>query len=591
MGAISVLSKAKANYISNAVDSETLRKYQAKILSDLSNILANSFGPHGSNTCIKKNGGPNVYTKDGHTILCNVGFSGIIEESIRSDIESITSHIANTVGDGTTSAVILSKYIFDYIMETMNTWNDLVPADVIRSLNRVVNMVADEIKKSAKPATIDDIYDIAYISSNGDETISKMIRDIYAECGMGVFIDVAMTTAYETTIKYYDGMTLDTGYSDSCFVTNERDNSCEVDHPEIYFFEDPIDTKEMGVYLDSIISTNILTPVYKKNMNNIMPTVIVAPRVSRDMSSILDTLVQIQSAQSTGAKLPIAVITETHQVDALMDIAKMCGAKTIRKYIDQKMFERDVEAGIAPTPDTVFKWAGSADSVVAYSTKTKFIRPSAMKDENGEYSVEYRNLISYLETELKKCEDDGDDAHTIGTLRRRIHSLKSNLVEIYAGGMSTADRDAARHLMEDAVKNCRSAAANGIGWAANMSGMLAIDTVNHRLYNKNENNLSAALDREMSDALYSSYKSLIKTLYHTAVGKDESDRIFNVSMAKRMPINLHTMEFDGKAISSIESDIIIMQSVAKIIGIMVTCNQFLTPNPQMNIYTDPQEVE
>ena len=72
---------------------------------DLAKILANSFGPHGSNTCIKKLNALNQYTKDGHTILESVQYNGIIEQSIKDDIATITLNIAKTVGDGTTSAV------------------------------------------------------------------------------------------------------------------------------------------------------------------------------------------------------------------------------------------------------------------------------------------------------------------------------------------------------------------------------------------------------------------------------------------------------------------------------------------------------
>ena len=49
-------------------------------------------------------------------------------------------------------------------------------------------------------------------------------------------------------------MTLNTGYCDSCYVTNQKDNTAEVDKPEVYFFEDPIDTREIAVYFDAILS-------------------------------------------------------------------------------------------------------------------------------------------------------------------------------------------------------------------------------------------------------------------------------------------------------------------------------------------------
>lgn len=582
-----VATTKKNTYISNAVDSTTLRKYQLSVLNVLSDVLKNSFGPYGSNTCIKQTGGPNVYTKDGHTILCNLKFTGIIEESIRSDIESITSNVANTVGDGTTSAVILSYYIFKILMDEMGKNPHLIPADIIRKLNSTVQRVKEEILKSSHSATIDDIRRIAYISSNGNDEIATIITNIYNECGMNVFIDVAMSTARDTSIKYYDGMTLDTGYSDSCFVTNTELNTCEVSNPKIYFFEDPIDTKELGVFFDAILSENIMMPIKNKRLDMIVPTVIVSPRMSRDMCSFMDTIVQLQANQPASNKLPVVLITNTHQISELKDICKMCGAKPIHKYIDREIYEHDVENGLAPTVETINQWAGSAEQVVAYPNKTKFITPANMKDpETGEYTTEFKALLEFLETELNKAVEDGEDAHTVGTLKRRIHSLKSNLVEIYAGGMTVADRDSMRHLLEDAVKNCRSAAINGVGWAANFSGFTAIEKLKTERDEEIDDN-----EIDMLNVLYEAYYDLIVDLYNTYF-KDisKAERQLSTSREMGMPINLRTMNYDGNALSSIESDVIIMESVAKIVGIMVTCNQFLTPNPQMNVYTELMEV-
>ena len=105
------VSNIKNTYGTNVVDKETLKKYQLSVLEKLREILIQSFGPYGSNTCIKQINALNTYTKDGYTILSNVKFTGIIEEAIRSDIETITKNIVETVGDGTTSATILSYYL------------------------------------------------------------------------------------------------------------------------------------------------------------------------------------------------------------------------------------------------------------------------------------------------------------------------------------------------------------------------------------------------------------------------------------------------------------------------------------------------
>lgn len=571
-------------YISNVVDQSTMRKIQSIVLGDLASYLKNSFGPKGSNTCIKKLNTLNMYTKDGFTILKSLAFNGIVEQSIKDDIETITHNVATTVGDGTTSAVLLSKYIFDGLMKYIEDNPSVAPSDIIKTLNECVARIKEIIMANSEEATTDSIREIAYVSSNGSDWIADTIANIYKEFGMAVFIDVSPSLGKDTSIKYFDGMTINTGYSDSCFVTDTRNNTCVVDHPSIYFFEDPIDNKEMGVLFDSILSHNIMDGIKSQRFDCIIPTVIVAPHVSRDMSSNIDTIVSYQSQLKPGNKLPFLLISDTHQVDEIQDLYKLCGARPIHKYIDSEIYKRDVETGVAPTPDTVVEWGGKCDEVVAHSNRTKFINPSKMKNEDGSFSNEYLNLLNYIENEISKLENDGD-TKTIGLLKRRLHSLKSNLIEISVGGITVADRDSNRHLFEDAVLNCRSAAKNGIGWGANMSGMIAInDYINANCEILSEPKLS------ILGVLYDAYKELIMNLYTTCMSSEHAENVFYDSINFRQPINLRTMKFDGAVKSSIESDCIILESVAKIIGIMVTCNQFVVPTPQHNVYTDLKEI-
>lgn len=577
------VSNIKNTYGTNVVDKETLKKYQLSVLEKLREILIQSFGPYGSNTCIKQINALNTYTKDGYTILSNVKFTGIIEEAIRSDIETITKNIVETVGDGTTSATILSYYLFDGLLNIMED-NYITPRKLDTILGEVITGIKSNIEKSAiHNIGPTDIYDIAYVSSNGNEFVANMLKDLYEECGMEVFIDVAMTTAKETTIKYYDGMTLNTGYTDASFITNPKDNTSVVDNPQIYFFEDPIDTKEMGVLLDAILANNIVSPVMRKSYETIKPTVIVAPTISRDMSSIIDRIIDMQAGSTPNSRLPICIISDTHQIGELMDIAKMCRANPIRKYIDRKQYEEDVSNGLAPTPETIFDWAGTCESVIADTIKTKFINPYWLTNENRQ---PYNNLLNFVQSNLDNAIKNGDDGATIGGWRRRLNSLKSNLVEIHVGGMTVADRDSLRHLVEDAVKNCRSAAANGIGWGSNLSGMLAAKDYMDSITDKN------SIYYNVADTIFTAYNNLAYDLYYqSGMNVEEIDNTISENIRLKTPYNIRTEEWDQNVISSIESDIIVLESVAKIISIMVTCNQFLTPNPQMNVYMDLVDVK
>ena len=564
--------------INNVVNEETLRQVQSKTLKELADILKKSFGPNGSNACIKKENALSRYTKDGHTIISSLAYNGMIEHSIKEDIESITRHIVKTVGDGTTSAVILSSLIFDSII---NLDTNEQPAKIVKVLEEIVDDIKERIKADAKPFTSSDAYDIAMISTNGNEFISKTIEEIYEEFGAGVFIDVSPAMGEETTIKSYNGMTLNTGYCDTCYVTNTKNNSAEVDNPEVYFFEHPVDTRELGVYLDSIISRNIVTPVNNKDFSNLIPTVIFAPKISQDMSSIMDSLTATMANMPANNKLPICIITDYHEVSQLNDLARMCGAKMIRKYIDRGVYEEDVANGKAPTPDTIFAWAGRCDKVVAYSDKTTFIRPSAMYEEDGiTYSALYNNLVEFLKSEIKKATDGGDNAREVGILKRRLHSLESNMVELFIGGITQADRDALRDLVEDAVLNVRSAAANGVGYGANMSAAVATYQAAY-CYDADDRRIEAEITR----AIYYAYRNIVSILFNLDDYRDDAEEMIIRAINTGEVYNLRTHEYSLNVRSSIMSDVTIMDTVCKIVGIIATCNQFILPTAGHNIYT------
>lgn len=562
---------ASNTLINNVIRKDKLRKIQGDTLKNISNILQNSFGPYGSTSCIKKEKALNQYSKDGHTILSNIYYVGIAEQSIKDDIESITRHIVKTVGDGTTSAVILSNIIFKEIVERLEP--NMSPVQIQNGLNKTVKMINERIKSNARQCTLDDIYNICMISTNGNEEVSRTIQDIYKDFGMEVFIDVTPSTGVESMLKYYDGMTINTGFSDSIYVTNPHNNTATVDHPSIYFFEHPIDTREMSVYLDAIVMNNIIKPYSEKRYEAIVPTVIVAPKISQDLCGTMDMITNAMTQLPAANKLPILFITDTHQIDEILDLSKLCGAKPIRKYIDANIYAHDVELGIAPTPENVIEWCGICDQVVADSAKTKFINPQNMYDENGEKTVIYKNLLDYLETELRKETDNGANIREIGTLKRRIHSLKSNMVEYFVGGITMADRDSLRDLIEDAVLNCRSAAINGIGWAANCEALFALHDI---VVTEGKKDI-------LTDIIYNAYRNLVITLYKTADSKF-SDQSLNKIIEARMPINIRSGKHDSNVVTSIESDMTIMDTVAKIIGIMATCNQFVLPTAMHNVY-------
>ena len=340
--------------ISNIVKKNVVREVQKEVLSEIKDALVPSFGPMGSTTTIEVANKLTQYSKDGHTILKHLSFKDPIECTVRDDLEELTTYIVKTVGDGTTSAIILTKYIFD---EFMKLETDMTPFEIIHKFKECVECIKKEIESHKKEITPDIIYDIAYVSTNGNKEVAENIKYIYEEFGNDVFIDVGYSNTTENLLKSYDGMTINSGYSDTAYINDKHKGTCSIRNPKIYAFKDPIDTREMSTFFDIIIKNNLYDPMNRRE--EVTPTVILCPKLSRDLSAYMDSLItmmnEFEKADKDNYKPPFLLVTNIINQDIYYDVARMCGCKEIKKYIDPALQEQDIKAGLAPTPETIIE--------------------------------------------------------------------------------------------------------------------------------------------------------------------------------------------------------------------------------------------
>lgn len=568
---------------SNIVPENIVRKKQLDTLNIISNAIEKSFGPMGSHTALAKAVGNSLeleYTKDGHTIVSNMVFKDTIETSVQQLISDLTRHIVKEVGDGTTSAVILSRNIFDELYHSNSISLGASPTSIIESFNTIVSSLKEIIEKKSRECTIDDIYNIALISTNNNEDMANIIKNIYAKYGMDVFIDVGTSITADNIVKEYDGMTLDTGIADMCFVNDHKNNVCSIKNPKIYAFNDPIDTPEMLNFLDAILELNILSAYRQGSVIEPTPTVILCKNLSPDTSSYFDTVCKMLNGPG-GDTIPLLIVSDIHQEDLYEDIVHMCGAPLIKKYLNPDIQKEDIDKGLAPTPETIQDFCGSADLVVSDQLKTKIINPAKMFNDDGSYSNDYLSTLAFLDNELKKAQENGEGINITGKLKRRINSFKGNMIDLLIGGVSNTDRNNLKASVEDAVLNCRSAAKYGVGYGANYMAFSAIhELLEDDTYKGND----------IAAIIHNAYTELCATLYGSMVGDyKEGKEIAEKTLEYGSPLNIRTNQFDKKVLSSIRSDIVILDTVTKILTLMFTCNQYLVPTPAHNIYLDEEK--
>lgn len=563
---------------SNIVPESDVRKIQYETLKIISESLIKCFGPNGSTTGFIKNmdaNGANIaveYTKDGHTIIKNIQFLNPIERAVQDMLTDLTRYIVKEVGDGTTSAIVLCSAVFNKLYND-DTLRLAHPSDVVSKFSRIIEEVKTEILKLGREATVEDIYNIALISTNNNENISGIIKQIYDKYGMDVFIDVGISNEIDTIVKEYDGMTLETGYSHMCMINDHEHNTATVRNPKIYCFADPIDTPEMLGFLQTIIGSNIMDAYTRGSVVEPVPTVIFCKSISPDTSSYFESVVKLMTAVPN---VPLLIVSDIHQSYIYEDIVQMCGAKVIKKYLNPDLQQKDIDAELAPTNETILDFCGHADQVTADEFKTKVIRPAAMYDDDGNYSELYNTMLKYLEGQVTKAINENAGITEIQQTKRRLNCFKSNMVDLLIGGMALSDRNNLKASVEDAVLNCRSAAINGVGYGANYMAFSVLNKMDKQDLGK---------DNNFIDILYCAYESLMYDLYDVPCDANARKDFIKSMIDNGCPLNIRTNEYDGKVLSSIKTDVCILDTIKNILMLMFTANQFLVQSPMHNVYS------
>lgn len=598
------VNSCTSDCMNNVVPKEKLHEVFKRVLCELKDCLVNTYGPMGSYTAILKGDDYRTtsmeYSKDGKKVLSHYLYSNPIEACIKSEIEEIARYVEKIVGDGTTSAILLAYLVYIRLIKILEDDPSILPRVLVNTFQNVVYDIKKRIMEKKQEVTLDDIYDISLISLNGNTRVANAIKQIYREYGNDVNISVDISNDTRDKVKVYDGLSIEEGFSDQCYVNSSK-GVCNIRNANVYYFRDPIDTPETMMWMEQIIFDNVFAHA---NDRRFVPTVIIARNISTDagvITRLAEYMYKIESTEGFDTKPPVVIITNLAgtDIDTAADIAKLCGCKTIQKYIDPDIQKRDQENGNAPTMETIHNFAGSAEAVIADLSKTKFINPKDMVDNDGKG---YKGLLTFLRSEIKKQEEENGDPLDIGRLKKRLHSLEANLVEYYVGGITISDRDSLRDLVEDAVKNCYSAAQHGYGRGANVEGLLAAQ----ELLDEDWHDDNSLYHRIATD-IYGAYKESLEILYRTITSNDEEiKQMMDRTMTEKQPINIadlvdymhnapnftsaldSTMDENAltnhRVIGSIRTDVEILDAIFKIISIMVTSNQCLLQSTSLNRY-------
>ena len=408
----------------------------------LANTVKVTLGPKGRNVVLDRGYGAPVITKDGVTVAKEIELEDKIQNIGVSLIKEAASKTNDNVGDGTTTATVLTQAIVKEGMK--NVVAGANPVALNRGLHKGADAIIKELKEViSKPVEDGEIANVASISAN-DREIGVKIADAMSVVGKDGVITVEESNSFGMEIEAVKGMRFDKGYISPYMLTNQERMEAEFNDAFVLITDKKISSvEEIVPILEAVAQTG------KKEV------VIIAEDVD---GQALATLV-VNKIRGTFNVLAVkAPGFGDRRKDMLQDIAILTGATVITEEVGLKLSEATIND------------LGRAHKIVSTKEHTTII------DGGGKQSD-----IDDRVTQLKKMIEQSDSDFDKEKLQERIAKLDGGVAVIRVGAATETEMKEVKHRIEDAIGATRAAVEEGVvpgGGVAFIRAIKALDSLN-----------------------------------------------------------------------------------------------------------------
>ena len=389
----------------------------------LADAVKVTLGPKGRNVILDKKFGAPTVTKDGVSVAKEIELKDAIENMGAQLVKEVASKTADSAGDGTTTATVLTQAIFAHGIKNVTAGAN--PMDLKRGIDKAVTAIVSNLKSQSKDISDNnEIAQVATISANNDSEIGKMIADAMHKVGKDGVITVEEAKGTETEVKTVEGMQFDRGYLSPYFVTNTEKMVAELDAPFILIYDKKISTmKELLPVLEQVAQTG-------------KPLVIISEDVDGEA---LATLV----VNKIRGSLKIAAVKAPGFGDRrkamLEDIAILTGGTVISEERGYKLDAATLEH------------LGTAEKITIDKDNTTIVNGAGSKDD-----IQAR--ISQIKAQIDSTTSDYDKEK----LQERLAKLSGGVAILYVGAATEVEMKEKKDRVDDALHATRAAVEEGI---------------------------------------------------------------------------------------------------------------------------------
>ena len=403
--------------------SEDARQLMLSGVRELADAVQITMGPRGRNVVIDKSFGAPLVTKDGVTVAKEIEFKEKFKNMGAQMLKEVASHTSDEAGDGTTTATVLGRKIFEEGLKLVVAGYD--PMDLKRGIDKAVAHAVEQLKKLSVPCKDDKaIAQVGAISANSDEEIGQIIANAMAKVGKEGVITVEEGSGLANELDVVEGMQFDRGYQSPYFVTNQQNMTVELENPYLLVTD------------KKISSIRDLLPVLEAVAKSGRPLLIIAEDVEGEALATLVVnhmrgIVRVCAVKAPGFG--------DRRKEMLQDIAVLTKAQVIAEEVGRTL------------ESTTLNDLGSAKRVNITKDNTTIIGGSGDKKDIQE-------RVSQLRARIEDTSSDYDREK----LQERVAKLAGGVAVIKVGAASEIEMKEKKARVDDALHATRAAVEEGV---------------------------------------------------------------------------------------------------------------------------------
>ncbi|XP_065875456.1 chaperonin CPN60-2, mitochondrial-like [Euphorbia lathyris] len=399
------------------------RALMLKGVEELADAVKVTMGPKGRTVVIEQSWGAPKVTKDGVTVAKSIEFQNRVKNIGASLVKQVANATNDVAGDGTTCATVLTRAIFAEGCKSVAAGMNAM--DLRRGISMAVDSVITNLKSRARMiSTSEEIAQVGTISANGEREIGELIAKAMEKVGKEGVITISDGKTLYNELEVVEGMKLDRGYISPYFITNPKNQKCELEDPLILIHE------------KKISNLNAVVKVLELSMKLQRPLLIVAEDVESDALAAL-VLNKLRAGLKVCA-IKAPGFGENRKAN-MQDLAILTGGEIITEELGMNLEKVGLEA------------FGSCKKVTVSKDDTIILDGLGDKKAIEERCEQLRSTI-----ELSTSDYDKEK------LQERLAKLSGGVAVLKIGGASEAEVSEKKDRVTDALNATKAAVEEGI---------------------------------------------------------------------------------------------------------------------------------